>query len=59
MRHGLGLWPNMAAWTGLADRGREAGLATVLPEAWHEMWDDNGLGWRFSMTLVRYGDLVL
>jgi poly(3-hydroxybutyrate) depolymerase len=43
--HGLGLnGPHMAAWTGLAARGTEAGFATMFPDTWNEMWDDVGLG---------------
>lgn len=44
--HGMGLnGPRMAAWTGLAERGTEAGFATVFPDAVNEIWDDAGLGW--------------
>lgn len=43
--HGLGLsGPRMAAWTGLAERGPEAGFVTVFPDACQEMWDDAGRG---------------
>ncbi len=35
--HGLGLnGPHMAAWTGLAARGTEAGFATMFPDAWND-----------------------
>jgi polyhydroxybutyrate depolymerase len=43
--HGMGLGgPAMAAWTGLAQRGNEAGFATVFPDALDEVWDDVGAG---------------
>jgi len=55
--HGSGIdGPRMAAWTGLADRGPEAGFTTVFPDAAgtvsargalpHRMWDDTGSGRR-------------
>jgi polyhydroxybutyrate depolymerase len=43
--HGTGLTGlRMAEWTGLGDRGPEAGFATVFPDAVAEMWDDTGHG---------------
>jgi polyhydroxybutyrate depolymerase len=45
--HGSGIdGALMAAWTGLAVRGPEAGFATVFPQGREEMWDDVGLGRR-------------
>ncbi|MGH7777710.1 MAG: hypothetical protein ACREPI_11120, partial [Candidatus Dormibacterales bacterium] len=45
--HGSGIdGPRMAAWTGLAERGPEAGFTTVFPDAYREMWDDAGTGRR-------------
>ena len=41
--HGLGMTgKNMAAFTGLAQRGPAAGLATVFPDGWEEVWDGGG-----------------
>ncbi len=43
--HGMGMnGPRMAEWTGLAERGTQAGFATVFPDACKQMWDDVGLG---------------
>jgi polyhydroxybutyrate depolymerase len=43
--HGMGIGgPAMAAWTGLAVRGHQAGFATVFPDALDEVWDDQGAG---------------
>lgn len=43
--HGSGIGAAvMAAWTGLATRGPEAGFTTIFPEAVDGVWDDSGLG---------------
>ena len=43
--HGMGLnGLRMAEWTGLAERGPQAGFAAVFPDASGEVWDDTGRG---------------
>jgi polyhydroxybutyrate depolymerase len=43
--HGTGIDGRvMATWTGLAERGPEAGFTTVFPDAVSEVWDDAGRG---------------
>jgi polyhydroxybutyrate depolymerase len=41
--HGLGMnGKNMAAFTGLAQRGPALGFAVVFPDGWDEVWDGGG-----------------
>lgn len=68
--HGSGIGGSrMAAWTGLADRGPEAGFTTVFPDAAgeltatgtlpHRMWDDTGAGRRDGLDDVAFiGSLI-